>query len=159
MFKLDFLYWTFIDTCGEKHARYSDETLSMLAWLHFHKSIKLKVDTVVNVKIITFLLFLLLQSVLFIYVRSHHVSKIRSASRCAASLCLLYMHALPDVFIRRSKAVCICAFTQHLERVLSQQSDRVTGPEKWVSHALSRHHGCMDGWMVIRRKLEVDAGC
>lgn len=48
---------------------------------------------------------------------------------------------------------CICAFTQHLERVLSQQCDRVTGAGKWVSHALSRHEGdrrvdgWMDGWM------------
>lgn len=35
---------------------------------------------------------------------------------------------------------CVCAFTQHLECVLSQQwqNDRMTGVGKWVSHALSR---------------------
>ena len=64
--------------------------------------------------------------------RSYVVSKFRSVSRCAVCLRArpFCVHVLPNVFIRISGATCICAFTQHLERVLSQQCDRVTGAGK-----------------------------
>lgn len=54
--------------------------------------------------------------------------------------CQMYSSALARLY------VCVCTFTQHLERVLSQQCDRVTRAGKWVSHVLSRHEG--DGWIV-----------
>ena len=49
--------------------------------------------------------------------------------------CQMYSSALARLY------VCSCALTQHLEHDLSQQCDRVRGPGKWVSHALSRHQG------------------